>query len=174
MTNLLLYVILVLFIKKKDSSVYLMCELNYITWKDRYLLPLIANLLSLSKNACVYIKINLYYTYYLVQIIEEDKMEDYSPYSIWIFLDILNVYIVVYFNDILIYLDNMFQHKDHVKKVLWWLQKTGLYVKAEKCEFHSDFIEYLEYILSLSRLFMSSDKIKTIQSWPEPRKIKDI
>jgi len=65
----------------------------------------------------------------------------------------------------------MFQHKDHVKKVLWWLQKTELY---EKYEFHSDFIKYLEYILSPFRLFMSSNKIKTVQSWPEPRKIKDI
>jgi len=35
-----------------------------------------------------------------------------------IFLDFLNVYIIVYLNNILIYLDNMSQHKDYVKKVL--------------------------------------------------------
>ena len=35
-----------------------------------------------------------------------------------ILLDLLNVYVIVYLNDILIYLDNMFQHKDYVKKVL--------------------------------------------------------
>jgi len=79
-----------------------------------------------------------------------------------IILDFLNVYIVVYLNNILIYLDNISQYKDDVKKVLWWLQKTRLHVKAEKCEFYSNFVEYLEYILSSSGLFISSNKIKMI------------
>ena len=35
-----------------------------------------------------------------------------------IFLDLLNIYVVVYLNDILIYLDNISQYKDYVKKVL--------------------------------------------------------
>jgi len=91
-----------------------------------------------------------------------------------IFLNLLNIYIVVYLNDMLIYSDNMSQHKAHIKKVLEHLQKTGLYMKAEKYKFHSDFIKYLKYILSPSRLSMSSNKIKTIQSWPEHRKIKNI
>jgi len=47
-------------------------------------------------------------------------------------------------------------------------------MKAEKCEFYSNSIEYLEYILFFSGLTMLSDKIKTIQYWPKPRKIKDI
>ena len=74
----------------------------------------------------------------------------------------------------LIYSDNMSQHKAHIKKVLQHLQKTGLYMNVEKYKFHSDSIKYLEYILSLSRLSMSSNKIKKIQSWPEYRKIKNI
>jgi len=49
-----------------------------------------------------------------------------------------------------------------------------LYVKAEKCEFHLDSIEYLGYILSPSGLTMSDTKVKTIQKWPEPKKVKDI
>jgi len=47
-------------------------------------------------------------------------------------------------------------------------------VKAEKCEFHSDSVEYLGYILSLSGLTMSDAKVKTIQEWLEPKKVKDI
>jgi len=47
-------------------------------------------------------------------------------------------------------------------------------MKAEKYKFYSDSIKYLEYILSPSRLSMSSHKIKTIQSWPKYRKIKNI
>jgi len=47
-------------------------------------------------------------------------------------------------------------------------------VKAEKCEFHSDSIEYLGYVLSPSGLTMSDTKVRTIQEWPEPKKVKDI
>jgi len=61
-----------------------------------------------------------------------------------------------------------------VKKVLKHLRKAGLYAKAEKCEFHSKSVKYLVYILSPSGLTMSDDKIKIIQDWPEPKKVKDI
>jgi len=47
-------------------------------------------------------------------------------------------------------------------------------VKAEKYKFHSDSVEYLGYVLSLSGLTMSNTKVKTIQKWPEPKKVKDI
>ena len=50
----------------------------------------------------------------------------------------------------------------YVKKVLKHLHKTGLYAKAEKYEFHSELVEYLGYILSLSGLTMSDDKVKII------------
>ena len=81
-----------------------------------------------------------------------------------IFLDLLDICAVVYLNNILIYLDNMFQHKDHIKEVLHQLQKARLYTKIEKCEFYSNSIEYLGYILFPSKLSMSSDKIKMIQN----------
>ena len=50
----------------------------------------------------------------------------------------------------------------------------GLFVKPEKCEFHSDLVEYLGYCLSPDGLTMSPDKIQTISDWPEPRKVNDI
>jgi len=49
-----------------------------------------------------------------------------------------------------------------------------LYAKAEKCEFHSDSVEYLGYVLSPAGLTMSDTKVKTIQEWLEPKKVKDI
>ena len=91
-----------------------------------------------------------------------------------IFSDLLDVCVVVYLDDILIYLNNMSEHHQHVKEVLKRLHKAGLYAKVEKCEFHSESVEYLEYILSPSGLTMSDDKIKIIQDWPEPKKVKDI
>jgi len=91
-----------------------------------------------------------------------------------LFSDLLDICVVVYLDNILIYSEDITQHRKHVKEVLKRLQKAGLYVKAEKCEFHSDSVEYLGYVLSPSGLTMSDAKVKTIQEWPEPKKVKDI
>ena len=91
-----------------------------------------------------------------------------------IFSDLLDVCVVIYLDDILIYSNNMSKYHWHVKEVLKHLRKAGLYAKAEKCEFYFESVEYLGYILSPSGLTMSDDKVKIIQDWQEPKKVKDI
>ena len=49
-----------------------------------------------------------------------------------------------------------------------------MYAKAEKYKFYLDSVEYLGYVLSPSGLIMPDIKVKTIQEWPEPKKVKDI
>jgi len=49
-----------------------------------------------------------------------------------IFSDLLDVCVVIYLDDILIYSNNMSEHHQHVKEVLKRLRKAGLYAKAEK------------------------------------------
>ena len=68
----------------------------------------------------------------------------------------------------------MSKHHWHVKKVLKYLCKAGLYAKVEKCKFHSESVEYLEYILTSSGLTMSNNKVKIIQDWLKPKKVNDI
>ena len=91
-----------------------------------------------------------------------------------IFSDLLDICVMIYLDDILIYSNNMSKHHWYVKEVLKHLYKIGLYAKAEKCEFYSESVEYLGYILSLSSLTMSNDKIKIIQNWLESKKVKNI
>jgi len=79
-----------------------------------------------------------------------------------IFSNLLDVCIMIYLNDILIYLNNMFKHHQHIKEVLKYLHKTSLYAKAEKCKFYSKLVVYLEYILSSSGLIIFNDKVKII------------
>jgi len=191
----------VLFVKKKDGSLRLCIDfrgLNKITKKDRYPLPLISDLLDSPRKARIYTKIDLRHAYHLVRIAEGDEWKtafrtrygafewSVMPFGLTnapaafqrfmndVFSDLLDVCVVVYLDDILIYSDNITQHRSHVKEVLKRLQKAGLYAKAEKCEFHSDSVEYLGYVLSPSGLTMSDAKVKTIQEWPEPKKVKDI
>jgi len=85
-----------------------------------------------------------------------------------IFADMLDVCIVLYLDDILIYAEDMESHQQHVREVLRCLRLHGLFAKLEKCEFHSDSVEYLGYHLSPDSLTMSLDKIQTISDWPEP------
>ena len=91
-----------------------------------------------------------------------------------IFSDLLDICVVIYLDDILIYSNNMSEYHWHMKEVLKYLRKAGIYAKAEKCKFYSESVEYLRYILSPSSLTMSDNKVKIIQDWPEPKKVKDI
>jgi hypothetical protein len=191
----------VLFVRKKDGSLRLCVDfrgLNKITKKDRYPLPLISDLLDSPGRAKVYTKIDLRHAYHLVRIAPGDEWKTsfrtrYGSYE-WlvmpfgltnapaafqrfvntIFADLLDVCVVVYLDDILIYSEDMASHKNHVKEVLRRLRENGLYAKPEKCEFHTTSVEYLGYLLSPDGLTMSADKVSTIQDWPEPRKVKDI
>jgi len=191
----------ILFIKKKDGSLRLCVDfrgLNKISKKDRYPLPLISDLLDAPGKARIYTKIDLCHAYHLVRICEGDEWKTtfrtkYGSFE-WmvipegltnapavfqrfmndIFADMLDVCVVVYLDDILIYSSDKATHHKQVKEVLRRLQKHGLYAKPEKCEFDCDRVEYLGYIMSPAGLTMASDKVQVIQDWPEPRKVKDV
>jgi len=179
----------VLFVKKNDGSLQLCVDfhkLNRITKKDRYPLPLISDLLDSPQKACIYTKIDLWHAYHLVHIAKGDEWKTafqthYGAFE-WsvmlfrltnapavfqhfindVFSNLLDVCVVVYLDDILIYSDDIMQHQSYVKEVLKRLWKARLYAKIEKCEFHSDSMEYLGYVLSPSGLTMSDAKVKTI------------
>jgi hypothetical protein len=86
----------------------------------------------------------------------------------------LDVFVTAYLDDILIYSDNLKDHRDHVLKVLEALSKAGLHLKPEKCEFHRQEVKYLGFIISTSGTKMDPAKVATVQEWPEPRNVKDV
>jgi hypothetical protein len=61
--------------------------------------------------------------------------------------DMLDICVVVYLDDILIYSDNLKEHKEHVQELLCHLWKHGLFAKASKCKWHKYSVEFLGYIL---------------------------
>jgi len=66
-----------------------------------------------------------------------------------IFADILDMYIMIYLDDILIYSDNIAEHRKPVREVLCWLHANGLYILSKKCIFYYNKIEFLGFILGL-------------------------
>ena len=91
-----------------------------------------------------------------------------------IFSDLLDVYVIVYLDDILIFSDDPSQHKAHVREVLRRLQKHSLYCHPDKCKFATDSVKYLGFFLLKDGLKIDPSKVKTILDWPEPRKVKEI
>src|SRR6202041_546114 len=55
-----------------------------------------------------------------------------------IFADMVNVCVIIYLDNILVYSDNINQHRTHVCEVLRQLRKNGLYAGTHKCSFHQD------------------------------------
>ncbi len=191
----------ILFAKQKDGSIRLCVDyrgLNKITKKDRYPLPLISDLLDAPGKARIYTKLDLRHAYHLLRIAAGDEYKTafrsrYGSYEFnvvpegltnapaafqrflnTLFADLLDVYVVVYLDDILIYSDDLPQHTAHVREVLQRLRDAGLYCKLPKCEFNIMTCEYLGYILSPDGFRMSPEKISAITDWPVPRKVKDI
>ncbi len=188
----------VLFIKKKDGSLCLCMDfhaLNRVMEKDHYPLPLILDLLTSPAPTRIYSKIDLKHAYHLVHIAEGDEPKTafcthYGSYE-WqvmpfglsnalasfqrfineVLGDLMDVCMVGYLDDILVYSDSLEDHQNHVWEVLRCLHKAGLYANLKKCKFHTDTVEYLGFILSPKGLQMDPTKVSTIQDWPEPWKV---
>jgi RNase H-like domain found in reverse transcriptase/Reverse transcriptase (RNA-dependent DNA polymerase) len=86
-----------------------------------------------------------------------------------VFGDMLDVCVVMYLNDILIYSDDLAKHREHVREVLQHLRKHGLYATANKCEWHWDSVEFL-----ISMLLADGFTLSVNKDWPEPWKVTDI
>lgn len=86
----------------------------------------------------------------------------------------LDVFCITYLNDILIYSDNISDYKLHVGIVLPTLKNKGVLLKSEKCQFQTKITTYLSLIISPSGISMDPSKLKAVQKWNTPKKVKDI
>jgi hypothetical protein len=72
----------------------------------------------------------------------------YQRYINKVLFDYLNDFCTAYLDDILIYSDNVLEHKHYVKLVLWRLREAGLQVDIKKTKFHVTRTKYLGFIIS--------------------------
>ena len=88
--------------------------------------------------------------------------------------DHLNEFVITYLNNILIFSRTEKKYKKHVKKVLKKFQKKNFYLKLKKCEFHKQQVKYLEYIVTIKKLKMNSEKIKAVLKFSISECVKNI
>ena len=74
----------------------------------------------------------------------------------------LDNFVVVYLDDILIYLVNIDKHREYVYKVLKKLQEVKLLVKPRKSEFHVQITDFLGYTILPREIYIEATKIIAI------------
>lgn len=128
--------------------------LNNITVKNRYLLPLITLAFKLLQGATIFIKLDLRNAYYLVRVREGDEWKtafttptghyEYlvMPFGLTnapavfqalindVIRDMLNKYVFIYMNNILIFSPMREEHIHHVQSILQRVLENSLFVKA--------------------------------------------
>uniref|UniRef100_A0A8C7Y809 ribonuclease H n=1 Tax=Oryzias sinensis TaxID=183150 RepID=A0A8C7Y809_9TELE len=189
------------FVEKKDKTLRPCIdyrELNQITIKDKYALPLISTVFDSVQEARIFTKLDLRNAYHLIRMKEGDEWKTafHTPLGHYEYLvmpfgltnapavfqrlvndvlrDFLNRFVFVYLDDILIYSENLTQHEQHVRQVLTRLLENQLFVKLEKCEFHVDHVQFLGYIIEPGHIRPDPAKIEAVANWEPPSSRKKL
>lgn len=160
------------FVSKKDGGLRPCIDyrgLNKITVKNKYPLPLMSSAFDRLRGAKIFSKLDLRNAYNLLRIREGDEWKtafntpsghyEYlvMPFGLSnspsvfqalindVLRDMLNNFVFVYLDDILIFSQSPQDHVRHVREVLLRLLQNNLYVKLEKCEFHTTQTTFLGY-----------------------------
>ncbi|KAL0172527.1 hypothetical protein M9458_032838, partial [Cirrhinus mrigala] len=183
------------FVEKKDGSLRPCIDyrgLNDITVKNSHPLPLMSSPFELLRGATIFTKLDLRNAYHLVRIREGDEWKtafntptghfEYlvMPFGLSnapavfqalvndVLRDMVNRFVFVYLDDILIFSQNERDHVQHVRRVLQRLLENRLYAKVEKCEFRPCSVLFLGFILSPEGIRMDPAKLEAVANWPTP------
>ena len=192
----------VFFIKKKDGSLRLVQdyrELNAITKKNRYPLPLIDELIHKLRGARFFTKLDVRWGYNNVRIKEGDEWKAafrtnrglFEPLVMYfgltnspatfqtmmnaIFQDLITEGVVcVYLDDILIFTKTLEEQHRVTRMVLQRLREHRLFLRHDKCEFDKTQVEYLGMVISPDKVEMDPIKVDGVRKWPAPTNKKQV
>nr|XP_034889166.1 uncharacterized protein LOC118029398 [Populus alba] len=86
----------------------------------------------------------------------------------------LRKFVLVFFDDILIYNQSMTDHLQHLQIVFELLQEHQLVAKRSKCAFGIPQVEYLRHVISKEGVATDPRKIQAVRDWPEPQNVKQL
>ncbi|XP_025625640.1 uncharacterized protein [Arachis hypogaea] len=91
-----------------------------------------------------------------------------------VFKPYLQKFMLVFFDDILIYSDGFTKHLEHLEVVLKLLQQKSLFAKLSKCIFGSSEVDYLGHTIRGGGVHMEMAKVQAVMDWPQPTNIKQL
>jgi hypothetical protein len=191
----------VLFAKKKNGGLRLCIDyraLNKLTVKNKYSLPMVSDIFDRLHGAKYFTSIDLFSGYHQVRLNDEDIHKTafntrYGHFE-WlvlcfgltnapstfqrlmndIFRDLLDDFVVVYLDDILIFSRTKEDHIKHVRIVLERLRANSLHANPSKCHFGLLELEYLGFVVSEKGVSPAPSKVSSIQEWPIPRNQSEV
>ncbi|GJZ21779.1 ty3-gypsy retrotransposon protein [Tanacetum coccineum] len=179
----------VLLVKKKDRNYHFCVDyraLNAVTVKDKFPIPTADEMFDDLGCAPIFTKPDLRTGYHQIRVHERDvyktafRMHDghyeflVMPFGLTnapstfqatmnrLFSPYLRKFVIVFFDDILIYSASLVAHLEHLQCMFKCLQDNKLYVKQSKCVFGVTTLEYLGHIISGRGVEMDPKKIAAI------------
>ncbi|XP_020262758.1 uncharacterized protein LOC109838747 [Asparagus officinalis] len=88
-----------------------------------------------------------------------------------VFYDVLDKFVEVFIDDILMYSKSEAEHAGHLWYVLKTMREHQLFAKDSKCQFWLDHIAFLGHVVSGDGISVDPKKVSTMKDWPTPKSV---
>jgi hypothetical protein len=154
--------------------------LNSVTVKDKFPIPVVEELLDELHSGRYFSKLDLRSSYHRVRVHPEDVHFEFlvMPFGLYnapsTFQALMNLvlkpflrrWVLVFFDDILIYSRSWIEHMQHLRAVLDVLREHNLHLKRSKCDFAAKEVQYLGHVISGVGVAMDASKVAVVWNWP--------